>query len=150
MAAANSAPRRPSCAGRWRCPEQRRADQNADAERNAHGEQRPLFGFAGDAGQRIAAVFGAEIERLIAKAPGLIARRLTAFAETVPHLAQDCGDGVADLIARGSRSRGGLAPGHAADPLQFLLDSAEMLLDGGNAGSEIRCAVLEHAASRNQ
>jgi hypothetical protein len=42
------------------------AAPNADAKRNADSEQRPLFGLARDARQRIAAVFGAEIERLIA------------------------------------------------------------------------------------
>ena len=57
------------------------------------------------------------------------------------------------LVPRSSaRVRGrrrGLPPGDAADPLQFLFDSAEMLLNGGNARSEIRFAILEHAASRN-
>jgi len=42
--------------------------------------------------------FGAEIERLIAEAPGLIARSLPTFPKAVHHLAQDRGDGVADLI----------------------------------------------------
>ena len=86
---------------------------------------------------------------MIAQPPGLIAGGLAAFAEAIHHLAQDRGNGVADLIARCSRGIGGLTPGNAADLLEFRLDSAQMLLDGGNAGSEIRCAILEHAASRN-
>jgi hypothetical protein len=46
------------------------------------------------------------------------------------------------LIARRSRGIGRLTPGNAADLLKFRLDSAQMLLDGGNARSEIRCAIL--------
>jgi hypothetical protein len=74
---------------------------------------------------------------LITEAPGVIARSSPTFPEAVHHLAQDCGDGVADLIARRSGGLGRLAPGNATDLFQFLLDSAQMLLDSRNAGREI-------------
>jgi hypothetical protein len=96
-----------------------------------------VFGFAGDPLQSVTAILGAQVERLIAEAPGLIARSLPTFPKAVHHLAQDRGDGVADLIARSSDGLGRLAPGNSTDLFQFLLHSAQMLLDSRNAGREI-------------
>src|SRR5262249_41105171 len=105
----------------------RRTNQNANPKRDANGKQRPLLGFAGDARQR-----------LIAQPPSLITGGLTASAETIHHFAQDRGNGVANLVARFSRNVGRLPPGDAANSFQFFLDSAQMLLDSGDAGAEIR------------
>ena len=96
-----------------------------------------MFGFAGDPLQSVTAILGAQVERLIAEAPGLIARSLPTFPKVVHHLAQDRGDGVADLIARSRDGLGRLAPGNSTDLFQFLLHSAQMLLDSRNAGREI-------------
>src|SRR5215472_783267 len=118
-------------------PQDCRTDQNTDAERYADGDQRAVFGFAGDPLQGVAAILGAEVERLIAEAPGLIARSLPTFPKAVHHLAQDRGDGVADLIARRSDGLGRLAPAHSTNLFQFLHDSAQMFLDSRNAWGEI-------------
>src|SRR5215472_4868147 len=117
-------------------PQDCRTDQNTDAERYADGDQRAVFGFAGDPLQGVAAILGAEVERLIAEAPGLIARSSPTFPEAVHHLAQDGGDGVADLLARRSGGVRRLAAGNATDLFQFLLDGAQMLLNSRNAGRE--------------
>src|SRR6516162_3867899 len=103
---------------------------------DADGDQRSVFGFAGDPLQSVTAILGAQVERLIAEAPGLIARSLPTL-KAVHHLTQDRGDGVADLIARRSGGLGRLAPANSTDLFQFLHDSAQMFLDSRNAGREI-------------
>jgi len=118
-------------------PQDCRTDQNTDAQSDGDGDQRSVFGFAGDPLQSATAILGAQVERLIAEAPGLIARSLPTFPKAVHHLAQDRGDGVADLIARRSDGLGRLAPAHSTDLFQFLHDSAQMFLDSRNAGREI-------------
>src|SRR5215469_3118507 len=117
-------------------PQDCRTDQNTDAS-DADRDQRSVFGFAGDPLQSVTAILGAQVERLIAEAPGLIARSLPTFPKAVHHLAQDRGDGVADLIARRSDGLGRLAPAHSTNLFQFLHDSAQMFLDSRNAGGEI-------------
>jgi cold shock protein len=66
----------------------------------------------------------------------LIAGGLAAFAKTVHHLAQDRGDGVADLIARRSRDIGRLTPGNAADLREFRLDAPKCFWMAATLGAK--------------
>ena len=67
--------------------QKRRADQNSDAERDADRDKRTVLDFTCNPPQRAVTVFGAEIERLIAEAPGLVAGNLATLAETTHHVA---------------------------------------------------------------
>ena len=91
-----------------------------------------------DALQGVVAIAPAELEGLATVHRRLIAGRPAAGREAVDHVAQQRGNGIADLLARlrgGSRA----APaGDTADVLELLLDSAQMLLNGVDARTERR------------
>ena len=110
-------------------PKNRRADQNADAERNADRDERTVLDFIGDAPQRVLTIFGPEIERLIAEAPALVASHLAALPETIHHIAEDRGNRVADLLGRARGSNRRSAARDAPDLFELLFNGAEMLLD---------------------
>jgi len=67
--------------------QKRSTDQNPDAERDSDRDKRTALDFTRNPLQRIVTVFGAEIERLIAEAPGLVAGILAPLAETIHHVA---------------------------------------------------------------
>ena len=131
-------PRKILAAPDVRAAQNRRADQNADAERDTNRDERTALDFIGDPPKRVVAVFGAEIERLIAETPSLVAGRLAALAETIHHIAEDRGNGVADLLSRAGGGNGRSAASDAPDLFQFLFNCAEMLLDRAYAWAEMR------------
>ena len=114
------------------------ADQNADAERDSDRDERTVLDFVRDLPQRVIAVFGPEIERLIAETPGLVAGYLAALPETTHHIAEDRGNRIPDLVGRACGGDGRSAAGDTPDPFELLFNGAEMLLDRGYARAEIR------------
>jgi hypothetical protein len=94
-----------------------------------------VFYFHGNPVQGVVTDFPSEFDCLVAKPSRLVRRNAPTTSQPISNLAQDRGNGVANLIANSKRPSRRLPACVPPDSPKLILDGAKVVLDSGGRGT---------------